>query len=133
MTREKAINHIRYGIIEGNYPLPKELGIEACEMAIEALEQQPCDDCISRQAVLDMLEDINAETEGVGFYYEHYVEYIKNLPPVTPQPKIGRWINIDATHSKCDRCGAVFEIASENGESNYCPNCGAKMESEDKE
>ena len=40
---------------------------------------------ISRQAVLDMLEDINAETEGVGFYYKHYVEYIKNLPPVTPQ------------------------------------------------
>ena len=49
-------------------------------------------------------------------------------------PKIGHWINIDATHSKCDRCGAVFEIASENGEANYCPNYGARMiESEDKE
>ena len=48
-------------------------------------EQEPCEDAISRQAVLDMLEDINAETEGVGFYYEHYVDYIKSLPSVKPQ------------------------------------------------
>jgi hypothetical protein len=46
--------------------------------------QELCGDAISRQAVLDMLEDINAETEGVGFYYKHYVEYIKKLPPVKP-------------------------------------------------
>lgn len=39
MTKEEAINHIRWGIIENNYPLPKELGIEACEMAIEALSK----------------------------------------------------------------------------------------------
>jgi len=43
------------------------------------------------------------------------------------KPKTGHWINIDETHSKCDRCGAVFEISSENGEANYCPHCGAKM------
>ena len=43
------------------------------------------DRLISEQAVLDMLEDKNAETEGVGFYYEHYVDYIKALPPVNQQ------------------------------------------------
>ena len=43
------------------------------------------------------------------------------------EPKTGHWINVDETHSKCDRCGAVFEIVSENGEANYCSNCGAKM------
>ena len=37
-------------------------------------------DLISRQVVIDMLEDINAETEGVGFYYDHWVEYIKQVP-----------------------------------------------------
>lgn len=41
MTREEAINHIKYGIIENNYPLPKELGKEALDMAIKALEQEP--------------------------------------------------------------------------------------------
>jgi hypothetical protein len=38
MTREEAINHIKYGLIENNYPLPKELGIEVLQMAIETLE-----------------------------------------------------------------------------------------------
>lgn len=38
MTREEAINHIKYGLIENNYPLPKELGIEVLQMAIEALK-----------------------------------------------------------------------------------------------
>ena len=45
------------------------------------------------------------------------------------RPK-GHWIDTDATHSKCSRCWAVFEIASANGKVNYCPNCGAKMEGE---
>jgi hypothetical protein len=38
MTIEEAINHIKYGLIENNYPLPKELGIEVLQMAIEALK-----------------------------------------------------------------------------------------------
>ena len=58
------------------------------------------------------------------------MDEIKALPLVTLARKKAKWINIDATHSKCDRCGAVFEIASENGEVNYCPNCGAKMDEE---
>jgi hypothetical protein len=52
MTREEAINHIKYGVIKNNYPLPKELGIEVFNMAIKALEQEPtaveivtCKDC----------------------------------------------------------------------------------------
>ena len=40
---------------------------------------------MTNKVVIDMLEDINAETEGVGFYYEHYVDYIKALPSVKPQ------------------------------------------------
>ena len=72
-------------------PLYGTTGTDHCEkdcvrLAINALEQEPYEDAISRQVVLDMLENINAETEGVGFYYEHYVEYIKNLQSVTPQP-----------------------------------------------
>lgn len=51
MTREEAINHIRYGIIEENYHLPKELGIEACEMAIKALEQESVFDKIRAEIV----------------------------------------------------------------------------------
>ena len=46
------------------------------------------------------------------------------MPSIRPK---GHWINIDKTHSKCDRCESVFEIVSANGEANYCPNCGCFM------
>lgn len=86
MTREEAIKILQYACKNTKseiYPKEKEAWI----MAIKALEQQTCEDCVTKKIVLDMLEDINIETEGVGFYYEHYVDYIKNLPSVTPQPK----------------------------------------------
>lgn len=48
-----------------------------------------------------------------------------NIKWIEQEPKKGHWIDIDETHSKCSRCGAVFEIYSENGEAIYCPNCGS--------
>ena len=81
----------------------------------------PCEDCISRQVVFDLLEDINVETEGVGFYYEHYVEYIKNSPSVTLKEKTGHWIG-----DKCSNCGN--ERAWYGNNPKFCPDCGAKME-----
>lgn len=44
-------------------------------------------DCISRQKVIDMLNDIDAEVnDGCGYMYEHWMDYIKQLPSVS-QPK----------------------------------------------
>ena len=48
MTREDAIRHIKWIKDNGhtaNYLNEKE----ALDMAIKALEQEPCEDCISRQ------------------------------------------------------------------------------------
>ena len=60
---------------------------------------------------------------------------IKNLPSVTPQPKMGRWIMSDDGLYRpiCNNCGAhpwkgyipTVEEATEVFK--YCPNCGAKM------
>ena len=66
MTREEAINHIKYGIIENNYPLPKELGIEACKMAIKALQQEPILDKI--RAEIRELKHFPANSEDKLFY-----------------------------------------------------------------
>lgn len=46
-----------------------------------ALEQEPYEDCISRQAVLNL---INADWK-----YDGLESAVENLPPVTPQPKTG--------------------------------------------
>lgn len=52
----------------------------ATEYAIEALEQEPCEDCISRQAVLDL---VNSDWK-----YEGLETDVASLPSVNPQ-KIG--------------------------------------------
>lgn len=87
-------------------------------------------DAISREAVLDMLEDINAETEGVGFYYEHYVDYIKALPSVKPQEssrdmeEIEEIINCDAdAETKCKMISNILTAKPhyfEKQEPAYC-------------
>ena len=48
-------------------------------------EQEPCEDCISREAVLDMVEDM---TDQFGVGHRVVTEgMISLLPPVTPKPK----------------------------------------------
>lgn len=82
MTRNEAIKYIR-NVLKGREDKRGKTEIDiALEMAIKALEQEPCDDAISRQAVLDEMykrqEDGDAITVG----------FIKKLPSVTVQPKM---------------------------------------------
>ena len=45
-----------------------------------------------------------------------------NAQPTIEERKMGKWIdNINGIYS-CDQCG------TRRGRSNFCPNCGAKME-----
>jgi hypothetical protein len=50
MSINEAMNHIKYGIVENNYPLQRDLGIEACNLAIDTMHkyekiEQILDDC----------------------------------------------------------------------------------------
>ena len=104
--------------------------IEKLEREWGAEEVESSADCISREDAIKVVHE----------YFQHYLKVnddicldgIRSLPSVLPQPKIGKWIDIDETHSKCDKCGAIFEIVSANGEANFCPNCGADMRESDK-
>ena len=51
----------------------------------EYLEQEPCEDCISREAVLDYIEGSEAEL-GHSSENELVCQDIKEFPPVTPKP-----------------------------------------------
>ena len=132
MTREEAITELKYSIEMIHFdPVTGETSewlneenqryVDACNIAIKALEQESCEDAISRQAVLDMMN------------YGILEDNIKTMPSVTPQPKMGRWWerNTYPQECRCWDCSECQETVSER--TNYCPNCGAKMESEEEE
>lgn len=122
------------------------------------LEQQPCEDCISREALKRKLQ------EHHDFFIDAYdgfsnmsqndksrvdeiincIAMVVNEPSVTPNKKIGHWIeeNINEWSRKvfCSKCGCTspFEhinngdIYSASGygvinKTKFCPNCGANM------
>ena len=89
---------------------------------IKALEQEPCDDAISREAVLEILGNYGC-TNKEGLLFRD----IKELPSVKPQQKIGKWIK-----GECSQCGEhapYWSMASCYYKGNYCPNCGSYIHS----
>ena len=93
-------------------------------------EQEPCEDCVSRRAVFEILNDAYFLKIDDGAALQ---ESVRQLPSVTAQPKMGQWKRINKekyvqhamSYYRCSECGE--EII---GEHNYCPNCGTKMENE---
>ena len=77
---------------DGCYSIPEYQQAKA--MAIEALEQQPCEDCISRQAVLSYIcNDLEFGDKENGCNLERKIaqeeiyNFIKKMPSVTPKEK----------------------------------------------
>lgn len=99
----------------------------------------PCSDAISRQAVMCILDEIGSDFDSprnAVVSLDGIADAVHGLPSVTPQePKTGRWI-LDETDNSitCDKCGClIWANDISNGDAHYCPNCGAKMESEEQE
>lgn len=134
MIREERIKYLNQLIIPDlidNSPESCELRINqgmALMETIEELKQEPCEDCISRSAVLDVIKKCHCEEwvkADIG-------APIEALPSVTPQPKMGRWIKQTLSVKPfgedtvlCDQCAFMTDKDSQY---NYCPNCGCKMQ-----
>ena len=87
MTREEAIDLLDnlIGMIEDNHNSDYD---KALKMAIKSLEQEPCEDAISRQAVLDGIDTYINKTQSTGTqddFYSFAELVVKELPSVTPQ------------------------------------------------
>ena len=101
---------------------------EVIETAINALEQEPCEDCISRKEALKLFEDRFIELQKVHQKDKQYginwcINTLKDLPSVNPQ-KIGHWIKSNIGGAKvCSVCKAHMGLTNFK----FCPNCGAKM------
>ncbi len=59
---------------------------------IDTLEQEPCEDAISRQAVLEVLKDKWNMFSDANDAMQESIDTIEALSNVSPQPKTGHWI-----------------------------------------
>lgn len=98
MTREEAITQVRL-LRDMAYTMNDNRMKEAVDMAIQALQTEPCEDAISRQAVLDLIEHYNSDGLGAVFYgYEEGVKFadaVNKLPSVTAECNYGGWVRSD--------------------------------------
>ena len=128
MSREEAIEILKNSTMKDTL---SEQWQEAYKMAISALEQEPCDDAISREAVLDRIKESvatygNQYTADMLNMWGLFTQFIKEMPPVTPSRPKGQWIKKGNT-LKCPFCGAKGEDIKDDYCFKFCPNCGAKM------
>lgn len=91
MTREEAIARIKDHMLIHKMSEPRAIKIsESLDMAIEALEQEPCEDAINRQAVIDVIERW-LECSDYNEAERHIMRAVKSVlydsPSVNPQPK----------------------------------------------
>lgn len=105
------------------------LGLAAAMSVVkkmEALEQEPCIDAISRQAVLEIIRKCHCEEwvkADIG-------APIEALQPVTPAEKVGHWRDT-GSGQECSECGEIQY--GYDSFRKYCANCGAKMGGEQNE
>ena len=89
MTRENAIKILNDYDINFERNTAEEVA-EAHEMAIEALEAQSSEDCISRKAAIDGLASIakaKAKSDTQKSLMGRVMFFTEHLPSVTPQSK----------------------------------------------
>ena len=87
MTREEAIDILKCDISadkQGIEYCHDEVGIEAMEMAIQALEQEPCDDVVSIEAVIEWLKA--KDIIKLSSQEETARRELKALPSVEQEP-----------------------------------------------
>lgn len=104
---------------------------------LPSVNPQPCEDTISRQTVLDIVDSYSESQSNVEDVTQDIISDIIALPPVNPQPKTGHWmIDEDSTDRffatyECSCCKRAIIVPHDLIEAVYkdypfC-HCGAKM------
>lgn len=149
MTRKERAAYLNQLIIPDLFDNSQE----ACELrikqdmalreTIEELEQEPCEDAISRQAVIDSLKrasDIavscgTVDKEENKHHLPELIQWIEGFPSVVREnrtaEKVGQWIehktDDDRSWLECPIC----HIKKQYPITNYCPKCGSRNTEKD--
>lgn len=92
---------------------------------IQALKQEPCEDAISRQAAIGIIQNwLNFDTGyswGEKNVMKCAISELRDLPPVSTE-KTGRWIDT-GSGQECSECGEIQY--GYDSFRKYCANCGS--------
>ena len=146
MTTEEAINRLKYdremcyfnpstGVAGEPYDEDCKEMAQALDIAIRALEHKPSvNDCVSRQTALDFIKDHSYPVRYDGNSIEQGMtltgieQALNEVPSVQPEQKTMRWIDVreQCGEFMCSNC----QFLCCTNQYSYCPDCGAKRESE---
>lgn len=132
VSRQAALNSLMDNTHLEGYDLAEALDAIENTDKLPSVQPQPCEDCISREEMWMAYHKMIDSGKTVDVY-----DAIKNLPPVTPIPKMGRWLPIEYdgyadgfpvwNKWECSECGYEHN-GDEESLTAFCPNCGQKME-----
>ena len=110
---------------------------EARKISIKALEQEPCEDAISREDAIESAKGIyNSNSEAKALCI---ITMLKELPSVTPSRHKGHWIYDETLENwRCSKCNETPKTMGYVGTADFmaehfkfCNHCGVEMESEE--
>lgn len=120
MTREEAIHHLeemKKGIFLWDMS-------ELIDFCISALSIPKSTDLISREAVIDLLNQF-------GYYDKEMERDLSAIPSAVPEREKGEWVYSERFSTiypmyVCSKCSGLNRSCYDN----FCSNCGADMRGE---
>ena len=86
------------------------------------------DEYIKKSYAVDAVLDVYCDTPDIDLSCEKFEAAIFKIPPADVAPvRHGKWLHRKNGVAYCSEC----KIDTVEDETNYCPNCGAKMDLED--
>ena len=123
-------------VYEHEYFLRKEFELKIYklqrQLEEQALNQEPCEDCVNRKAVINIIDELSVYIHNCNAY--RLIRGINALPSVQPARTKAKWLNnnnrgtaFNPSWDKyvCSNCGHYSDLE------NYCANCGASIEDEE--
>ena len=136
-TKQELLNH--FSDINEMYNNPFKYQTLS-NMIDELLEQQPCEDCISRTEALSRIDAerkhlLDLNMDGAEHIIVHHARrIIEDMPSVTPTRPHGEWNYVQYDGNKnignwhCSNCRQIcIAMHSMDDAFDFCPNCGADM------
>ena len=133
MTREYIVKIID----DGSKRSEENIRELECEWGAEEIEQQPCEDAISREDAIGVILRFYTKCERMGrlrftpnLIKQECADMLSVMPSVTTQPKRGKWIFNKNMHDYCcSECGCLMPSVNEYYRKKIigCPYCLADM------